>query len=229
MLYAVHGFLGLTSDWKGTNTHSVDIYQFGNPSPSFGLQDWARAFNHHVKDDGEKRIVMGYSLGGRLALHALLDNPTIWSGAILISTHPGLKSENEKAERTVQDHAWAERFLNEEWNSLMLDWNRNDVFGGKSLQRKENDYSRAMLADVLKHWSLAKQSDLSDDIAKLHLPILCIAGENDSRYAALARAMPLLHSKSRTWIAPEAGHRVPWEAPEEFKTQIHTFIEDLWQ
>src|ERR1700733_9757644 len=102
--YALHGFLGKPEDWGGLNQgvldgglEAVDLYDFSLSS----LEEWAEQFNRYVQDDSARcnRCLIGYSLGGRLALHSLLQNPFLWDAAILISTHCGLESEEKKQER----------------------------------------------------------------------------------------------------------------------------------
>lgn len=170
---------------------------------------------------------MGYSLGGRLALHALLDSPQLWSGAIIISSHPGLETAQQRQDRKKNDSIWAERFLDESWDSLMHAWNQQEVFKSSNLLREEKDYSRQILADTLIHWSLAEQENLKTHIEKLNIPILWVAGESDKRYAAIAKSLQLHHHQSRVWIAKELGHRVPWEATADFQKQIQIFLEAL--
>lgn len=224
MIYALHGFLGLPSDWKSfSNVVAWDVLQAGYPSESIGLWEWASRFNEIAKK-GTRRILMGYSLGGRLAMHALLHSPHLWDGAILISAHPGLANDDEKLKRLNNDKAWSERFATRPWESLMQQWNSQSVFSGKSFERKEEDFSRQTLADMLRHWSLGRQDDLSLSLKSLSMPILWIAGQRDSTYASLAQSMASSNPFSQVWLAPEAGHRVPWENQRLFQQQIQEFM-----
>src|SRR5262249_13235955 len=160
--YALHGFLGLKTDWKffsSNNLMPIDLFEI-NP-PKFGLKQWAVCFNAYVEKKPRRRnILMGYSLGGRLAMHVLLQNPTLWDSAILISAHPGLESLELKQKRHASDNAWALRFKSESWEPLMQAWNQQEVFKDSTIvQRVEHDFSRELLADTLIHWSLAHQDN----------------------------------------------------------------------
>jgi 2-succinyl-6-hydroxy-2,4-cyclohexadiene-1-carboxylate synthase len=228
-IHALHGFLGAPNDWVDLslpNLHRCDLYANGKPAQEFGLKDWAKLFNLSVAQ--QEGILMGYSLGGRLALHALLDKPECWRAAIIISAHPGLSSTQVKQERRKEDERWAERFLNEPWDKLMKAWNERAVFAGKSYvsERLEQNYNRLDLANTLRHWSLSTQDDLLPEIKKLDIPILWVAGELDSRYATIASTLSLRHPQSKIWIAPGSGHRVPWEC-QTFQKQVETFVEAL--
>ncbi|QLH34926.1 MAG: hypothetical protein HWD61_01270 [Parachlamydiaceae bacterium] len=81
----------------------------------------------------------GIFFRGRLALHALFDEPNKWKAGIIISSHTGFKKESDKAARLLIDNAWAERFENDAWEKVLKDWNSQPVFGGMdfSIPRRE--------------------------------------------------------------------------------------------
>ena len=227
-LYALHGFLNLPSAWNflGNAVQAVDIYHVAGPQASF--EEWAASFNRSISP-GLHNILMGYSLGGRLALHALLDQPRLWKAAIIVSAHPGLKSAEEKEMRKQSDRVWAQRFLQDPWPSLMQQWNSQAVFSHTThLDRQEADFSRTELAHALTDWSLGVQADLQGAIEQLDLPLLWMAGANDVKFAALAQGLHLKHPLSQVIIVPQAGHRLLWDAPEKFEQTIQHFIEDCY-
>jgi len=176
-----------------------------------------------------KKVLLGYSLGGRLALHALLDQPNLWDAAIIISANPGLENEEDRRLRCLHDAEWAGRFLSKEpWNTLMHDWNSQNVFStSSSFDRSEADFSRKMLADVLTGWSLGKQDDLKSSIQRITTPILWIAGEDDQKFSTIARSLTLFHPCSRVWIASNTGHRVPWQKAKIFQQHMEIFLENV--
>ena len=169
---------------------------------------------------------MGYSLGGRLALHALVDRPGLWDAAVIISAHPGLKNQEEKEDRLKSDERWANRFLSESWGSLMEEWSAQSVFSGESSlpSRDENAYSRTTLAESLVGWSLGRQEDLRSKIEKLSIPVLWVVGEWDRKFVSIAKELKFSHPNSKVWIASEAGHRVPWQQTNAFSQELKTFI-----
>jgi 2-succinyl-6-hydroxy-2,4-cyclohexadiene-1-carboxylate synthase len=231
--YALHGFLGRPSDWDMLSAkeiavnaiEKVDILKVASPGASMGMEEWARKFNASVQGNQGQRVLMAYSMGGRLALHALLENPELWQCAILVSTHTGLKTSDEKAVRRVEDEVWAQRFENEFWDNLIDAWNNRDIFVSKNspFERHENHYARGDLANILRYWSLGSQEEFTEAIGKLPMPILWVVGEEDRNYRARAAAMTFSHPKSRVWVAPGVGHRVPWECS-NFQQQVKQFL-----
>lgn len=229
VLHALHGFLGKPTDWNGfgPNCISHDILSISTPNMQNGLWEWAKLFNAKAEVSTSPRILMGYSLGGRLAMHALLLQPDLWQGAVIISAHPGLSNEEDRQTRMQSDRVWAERFESEQWDFVLKDFYKNDIFANAvaPFERYEKDYNRRVLADIFRYWSLSAQQDLTKQIAELEVPILWVAGEKDSRYAAQARSLRLNHRNSQKWIASHAGHRVPWECTDEFKLRLKNFVE----
>lgn len=225
-LYALHGFLGHPSDWTilgDFNYYPVEL--FADAKLSF--QEFAKQFNQFIET--EHNILMGYSLGGRLAMHALLEDKRRWSGAVFISAHSGLVDQKQKKQRQQLDQEWAQRFLIEDWDSLIDAWNAQPVFAGShsKFERTESLFSRKLLNSALINWSLGKQEDLSPRLAELDIPILWIAGNNDEAHKKLALKQTFRHPDSRIYLAPNAGHRVPWDATSDFVHEIKLFLSKL--
>ena len=218
-LIALPGFLGEPEDWGCFDAPSLGVERFMPHSVghAFSLGSFAEAFNRNVLSYTEPpRILMGYSMGGRLALHALLQSPAIWAAGILVSTHPGLTQEEEREKRFKADHLWAQRFLEEPWEQLMRAWENQPIFQNATHRFVRQESDRRLLAVQLVAFSLGVQEDLRPAIQKLDLPLLWIAGEKDGSYFAHAQQMAALHPTSQVQLIPNAAHRAPWEAPQEF-------------
>lgn len=223
-IWAIPGFLGLPTDWNFLNWHNLTGVDL-NACPWISLTHWANHFNHSIHS--ENSILMGYSLGGRLALHALIDQPRKWSAAIIISAHCGLADRYERERRKQQDQQWAERFEKEEWASLMKAWSERDVFAQDlfHFNRNEQNYHRKQLSNMLIHGSLAQQEDLRSQIANLPMPILWMTGDQDKQYCTIAESLRFAHHLSRWVKIAQAGHRVPWSQPDVFSQNVQAFVE----
>jgi 2-succinyl-6-hydroxy-2,4-cyclohexadiene-1-carboxylate synthase len=240
-VFCLHGFLGRPSDWDFLKTPSedarlekVDPFRIFAPTSGSGMSDWASKFNEKVAAMPGRRVLLGYSMGGRLALHSLVRNPSLWDAAIIVSASPGIQ-ESEKQVRITADEAWAHRFESENWESVVQAWDTLPVFGGKpqTLPRIENEYRRSDLAGALRAWSVGRQDDLKSRLTTLELPILWITGEQDPRYCDIAkdlqaRLSPAASSgPSQLWEfvkIQDAGHRAPWEQPEVFQQHFSRFL-----
>lgn len=190
MIRAFSGFLGLPSDWD--------------------FLPWP-----HSPEAGE--ILLGYSMGGRLALQ-LLERQR-FTRAIIVSA--GIDRADE--DRRARDEEWARRFESEEWSSLMRAWNAQPVFGGHALERHERDYDRVELARQLREWSPAVLP--APRLESIETPILWIAAERDAKYVEVAHRAVARLPHAELWICPAAGHRVPWEQPRHFIDRLRRFVE----
>jgi len=234
MIYALHGFLGNPSDWEtvfqgnrwGHDLCAPDLFK-SQSVPS--LEACAQEFNQKVAKDSGPHILIGYSLGGRLAMHALTQQPALWKAAIIISAHPGLDDEEKKKERFMLDEQWAHRFEKEPWEDLMQAWNGREVFqaGGFNFNRLEKDYQRSILADVLRKWSLGGQTNFRAQLAQLEVPVLWMVGADDAIYVQQANKIFLKHPLSKISLVSGAGHRMPWQKREEFLLQITQFLTQI--
>jgi 2-succinyl-6-hydroxy-2,4-cyclohexadiene-1-carboxylate synthase len=201
VIWTLSGFLGLPSDW--------DFLPW--PWRADVSSAW-RAGRPPSTD-----ILLGYSMGGRLALRMLESQP--FAKAIIVSA--GLNAPDE--ERRARDEEWARRFETVEWSSLMRAWNAQPVFGGHEIERREENYDRAELARQLREYSPAVLPP--PRLEEIETPILWIAGEHDAKYAGIARRAVARLPRAELWICPNAGHRVPWQQPEAFVGRLREFLE----
>jgi len=160
-------------------------------------------------------ILLGYSLGGRLALQALLAGAN-YKRAILVSTGLGIESEVARAARRASDEAWAQRFESEDFESVLADWNAQPVLAGPVLSRARDDYDPR----ALREWSSGALPPVASRLHELNIPTLWIAGARDTKYVAEAKKAATLTANARVVIVENAGHRVPWEQPAEFMATL---------
>ncbi len=228
-IYALHGFLGRPSDWNILELphQAIDLFNNASNPPENGLEEWACRFNHSIKT--EENVLVGYSLGGRLALHVLVNQPSKWKAAIIVSAHCGFDNDPERQQRRVRDCGRADLFEVQSWDLLMDKWENQPLFSRSqnTFNREEVHYDRKILSAVLRHWSMSEQKDLKTSVEKLNIPILWIAGEHDPDYKNHGDKIHLFHPNSRVWIAPNSGHRVPWEITEQFIYQVKDFLQGV--
>ena len=189
MITFFNGFLGVDRDW-----------------------DFLRGI------ETNERVVVGYSMGGRLALQALAD----FDRAVIVSV--SLNLEEGREERRARDEAWARRFEHDPWHEVMRDWNAQPVFGGHAIERLESDYDRRELARQLRENSPGALPPLAPRLHEIEIPVLWVVGERDTTYVEIGKRAVSLLPNAQLWICPDAGHRVPWEQPEAFAGRLREFV-----
>ena len=197
-----------------------------------GFDDWTEDFCHRVESEanGEQSILLGYSLGGRLALHACLSRPDLWKSAIIVGADPGLESEEEKKLQLDKDRKWAERLKREPLEKLVDEWDAQPVFGGIENQAPRNlgEMDPKRLSQHFEVFSKGIQQNLLPKLAELkNLPILFISGEKDQKYQKIGEELAKSSSAVLAQVVVDAGHRVPWENPKQFVQTLGKFINSL--
>lgn len=230
-IFALHGFLGLPSDWDrinlGKSVEAVDLWS--DVSSVQDIASWALRFNSYVRSlRGEKPILLGYSMGGRLALQALLQAPELYRGAVVVSAHPGLKSEADRASRLASDQIWASRFRKESWDDLMSAWMGQGVLKPAAnaqleLTRRESEFDREDLARAMEIWSLGQQPNFRPLLSVSRVPTLFLSGSEDAKFTRLMSELKLSPSQIFR-VIENAGHRVPWEQPQSFVRAVREFL-----
>jgi 2-succinyl-6-hydroxy-2,4-cyclohexadiene-1-carboxylate synthase len=194
VITCLHGFLGNPRDWDFLRDAGFAI-----ETPPLDA----------IPNHGD--ILLGYSLGGRLALQALLAGAN-YRRAILVSTGLGLEDEELRAARRTSDETWAQRFESEDFETVIAAWNAQPVLAGPALARTREDYDPR----ALREWSSGALPPVASRLHELTLPTLWIAGARDTKYVAEAKRAASLAKHARVAILENAGHRVPWEQPSKF-------------
>ncbi len=225
MIWALHGNVGLPADWKflrpDFNLHAPCLWeQVEDFTP------WSHHFCESVRARDSAPVLLGYSLGGRLALHALLAAPHLWRAAIVVSAHPGLASAEEKSARRQLDATWAQAFRELPWAEAIALWNRQPILQGSptGADRATLEPLREAIARSFEVWSLGQQENLLPRLYTLSLPVLWITGAFDHKYQDLAEAAVGQVPQGTHQILPECGHRAPWQNSAEFARRIKDFL-----
>lgn len=228
IVFALHGFLGRPEDWSAVKSPhtfvAVDYMRIPQLKSQSNLASWGRAFNSWVENNfppGD-RILLGYSMGGRLALQALQDQPHFWQHTVLLSTNPGLKSEKSRLERLQNDEQWAQRFLQLPWPQLMFEWNAQNVFTGsvREPSRLEKDFDRNELAQTLRNWSLARQNDFLSSGLPDFVQTTWLAGERDQKFKDLLDEVGKFPWCRQTKLVAGASHRILFDQPQEISKTL---------
>jgi 2-succinyl-6-hydroxy-2,4-cyclohexadiene-1-carboxylate synthase len=206
MIVALHGFLGRPADWNFLREAGFDV-------DARELDD--------VPLSGD--TILGYSMGGRVALHALLDGAR-YKRAVIVSAGLGIEGEEERAARRKADETWTRRFESDEWETVLRDWNAQPLFGGHVPVRRERDYDRMRVVHAMRRWSPGELPPLAPRLHEITIPVLWTAGGRDAKYVAEGRRAVSLLPNGELWICPGAAHRVPWEQPEAFIARLRTLL-----
>lgn len=219
----LHGFLGAASDWQGigeTLPHRqlrIDLPGHGGSASvvTSGFAETHRLIQRTLQHHGVDRYwLLGYSLGGRLAMyHACRRSPGL-CGLVVEGGHPGLMNTQDRRARRIADAQWAARFCHEPLRAVLNDWYQQPVFAALTLSQRAAlvtarlDNHASALAAMLTATSLGRQPPLHGALSVCRLPFHYLVGEKDTRFQALARL-----ANAHYHTIPNAGHNAHRDNP----------------
>lgn len=245
-LVLLHGFLGSAANWaqlqhafgESFHTFAVDLFGHGRTTarPAHfkeavaALEDWAR----------DRRIgvahLLGYSMGGRLALSWALSHPERWCSLTLESSSPGLPDEGERAARRAEDDARAARLSAVGLEAFLSEWERLPIFASQQrLSPEVRSRIRALrlqgtgeqAAYALRTFSPGRQPPLWERLHELDMPVHLIGGEYDMKFARTLARMAQRIPKVRLTMVPDAGHTVHLEQPRFYAQAVYDFLDQI--
>ncbi|MEI8293427.1 MAG: alpha/beta fold hydrolase [bacterium] len=248
VLICLHGFLGESRDWKefadsflthapGWRLALVELPGHGKAKPGWtcpSAGEFSTALRDFVSSKGWGTAALaGYSLGGRLGLHAALSSPTRFPAFIGISTTAGIEDPEQRAIRLASDLAQSQRlrgdggfsqFLREWWNQPVFDSPARDEgkfeeFFASRLQRDP-----VQMATCLEAWSPGALPAQWAALPSYPGRVLLLSGEFDTKYNAYALQMQASFRQSHRLCISGAGHQLLMEKPREVAIAVASFL-----
>jgi 2-succinyl-6-hydroxy-2,4-cyclohexadiene-1-carboxylate synthase len=247
-LVFLHGFMGSSEDWwsviaaldKRFFCLAVDLpghgASLGLSPEDYTVEGATRSLLTLLDElDIDRTVLVGYSMGGRLALYFTLRHPERCAGLFLESASPGIEGETEREARRRADEEKAVRLESGGLAGFLYDWYRQPLFASLSRHeglveavieaRSQND--PAELARSLRGMGTGAQPSLWGELTGVRSPALVAAGELDGRYAGIAARMASLNPRIRSAIVTGAGHNVRLEAPAAYLAALESFLGSL--
>lgn len=240
----LHGFMGRGAVWHPVAaalraTHRCVLVDLPGHGQSLGLPEaaysmagaahaLAATLDHLALAEAQ---VVGYSMGGRLALYFALHYPDRCTSLVLESASPGLRTEAERAERRRLDAERAAR-LTSDFPAFLDAWYQLPLFASlhrhpglvPRLQRARRTNDPAELARALVGLSTGAQPSLWNRLPALRVATLALAGALDAKYVALAQAMQRQAPALRAEILPATGHNGHAERPQVYLEHLRRWL-----
>lgn len=232
----LHGFLGSPADWAPITVTLDGRLRYVAPAlvdhPT--LASLETTLRRAVP---ESAVLIGYSMGARLALHLLVRDPERYRAGVLACGSPGLATAGERAERRRADARLAARLRGgagaEALRGFLDDWYAQPIFAAirshpcyRAMLARRMQIDPGAWAAALTHLGTGALPSLWDALPGLRQPTLVVAGELDRRYVSIARRMAERNAAIRVRLLPGCGHAVLCEKPTEFATQVATFLDE---
>ncbi|TKD69166.1 2-succinyl-6-hydroxy-2,4-cyclohexadiene-1-carboxylate synthase [Pseudalkalibacillus hwajinpoensis] len=243
----LHGFTGSSSNWAGFidkwsssfQVIAVDLIGHGKSSKpddsSFYTMEtmsrYLKVLLDHLNVD--KIHLLGYSMGGRIALAFAIQYPSMIKSLILESSSPGLLTLEERGERVRKDHALANRIKERGISEFVQFWETIPLFAAqKNLpesvqieireQRLQN--SEIGLANSLIGMGTGAQPPYWDELEHLEFPVLLMTGELDQKFVSIAKRMKKSLPQADFVQINNIGHTIHVEEPQIFDKMVVAFL-----
>jgi 2-succinyl-6-hydroxy-2,4-cyclohexadiene-1-carboxylate synthase len=246
----VHGFTASAASWgerivdglagAGLAPVLVDLPGHGRyaephkgsgRAPAITLADALAVIAAATRD--ERADVIGYSMGGRMALHFAVAHPERVRRLVLESASPGLATEAERAARRASDEALAELLVREGIDAFVERWEAQPLFDSRaSLDVRELARQRelrlmndpAQLAAALRGLGTGTLPSLWERLGELSIPTLLVVGALDRKFVEIANRMASALPSAEVVEVRGAGHTVHLERPAEWLSAVTRFL-----
>ena len=203
--------------------------------PSVLLEHAEHTFEGRLREisaAGAGAVLAGYSLGGRLALHAALRDAGHYGGVMTVGASAGIEAPGARAERAEADSRLASWMETQPIEEIVAIWERQPLFGDQSDALVEAQRPGRLIQDPRALATLlrtAGQGALEPVWQRLHtldLPFLAVAGTGDDRYAQAAERMARAVPRGRAAIVEGAGHAAHLQRPRAVADLLVEFLDE---
>jgi len=181
------------------------------------------------------RVLVGYSLGGRLALRAALRSPDSFAAVVLVGSTAGIDEGPMRVTRAEADERLASWIEAASMEDVVSVWERQPLFADQSdalveAQRPGRlSQDQRALALLLRTAGQGVLEPVWHELSQLDLPVLAIAGARDDGYTRAAKRIASTAPHGRAAIVEEAGHAPQLQRPEEVARLLTEFLDQALQ
>jgi 2-succinyl-6-hydroxy-2,4-cyclohexadiene-1-carboxylate synthase len=226
MVLFIPGFMQRGDAWRPVAELLPERY------PSRLLDHAEHTFEGRMREilDSGASVLVGYSLGGRLALRAALRSPESLSAVVLVGATAGIEEGPLRVTRAEADEklaSWMEAMPIEDIVGL---WERQPLFADQSDALVEEQrpgrlsHDPRQLALILRTAGQGVLDPVWHELRGLDLPLLAIAGARDHGYSAAAKRIASTAPRGHVAIVEDAGHAAHVQQPERVAGLIAEFL-----
>ncbi len=205
--------------------------------PSRLLDHAEHSFEARLREiaEADADVLVGYSLGGRLALRAALRSPESFAAVVLVGSTAGIEEGPLRVTRAEADEklaSWIEAMPIEDIVSL---WERQPLFADQSDSLVEEQrpgrlaHDPRSLALLLRTGGQGVLEPVWHELRALDVPLLAIAGARDDGYTAAAKRIASVAPNARAAIVEDAGHAAHLQRPDEVARLITEFLDGVFR
>ena len=247
-IICLHGFIGSGADYSIVVDHLQKDHFIVAPDfpdyksvPLSGSHSWDSTLtqlDNFIQEivGGNTCIMVGYSMGGRIALQYALRYKSALEGLVLIGASPGIKDPTLKLQRLEQDRTIASTLPDQTIDEFLDFWLSQPIlksqetiaepYRSRMLERRRGQ-SLQSLASYLSTLGTGSMPSVWAQLHQLNTPTLLVTGEHDTKFAKVAEEMLSYLPRGEHGIIGGSGHSACFESPSEFAGLLETFIHKI--
>ncbi|AFY81558.1 2-succinyl-6-hydroxy-2,4-cyclohexadiene-1-carboxylate synthase [Oscillatoria acuminata] len=175
--------------------------------------------------------LLGYSMGGRLALYLTLHFPERFEKVILESASPGLSSAEGRSQRRHRDEILAQQLETGDFYSFLSQWYQQPLFDSvrhhpsfdRLFQNRLQNQPKT-LATSLRQMGSGSQPSLWELLPSHPVPLLLLVGEWDRKFQEINHKITQVCPVAQLEIIPDSGHTIHWENPSAYLKSVIKFF-----
>ena len=241
----LHGFMGSCHDFAETIANlpqfcclAIDLPDHGQTKikqTNYQMSDVAKAIITLLLElDFHRCSLVGYSMGGRIALYLAIHFPQYFHGLVLESASAGLSSQLERDRRIVRDLQLARQLESGSLADFLQRWYANPLFNSfrehpcyqQAIVKRLNNNPQ-QLARSLRQIGLGSQPNLNPLLFLTQLPLLLIVGELDCKFMAIGQKIAKSCPQANLIIVKNTGHNVHFEHHKKFARLLLHFLTEV--
>lgn len=245
-LILLHGFTGSVTTWEQvvaqlpTNIRIIAIDLLGHGKTDAPTNPSRYSMEEQVKDleevftalNLEVFSLLGYSMGGRVALSYAEAYPHRIKQLILESASPGLETEEERLLRRKSDEHLADKIEKDGITAFVNQWENIPLFHSqkklpskvqKVIRNERLSQKEIGLANSLRSMGTGAQKSLWSKLHQFKMPVYLLTGELDVKFCNIAKQMKKQIAFGEHIIIKNVGHAIHVENP----TQFATIVKDI--
>jgi 2-succinyl-6-hydroxy-2,4-cyclohexadiene-1-carboxylate synthase len=224
----IPGFMQPGDAWAPVAERLAERY------PSVMLDHGEHSFESRLAEiaaAGEGAVLCGYSLGGRLALHAALRHPARYAGLVTVGASAGIEAPGTRVARAEADEKLAAWIETQEMEQVVSVWERQPLFADQSDALVEAQRPGRLAQDprslalLLRTAGQGTLEPVWQRLDALTLPVLAMAGALDDRYSQVARRIARSVPDGRARVIEHAGHAAHLQQPEAVASLLGDFLD----
>ncbi|MEC4891648.1 MAG: 2-succinyl-6-hydroxy-2,4-cyclohexadiene-1-carboxylate synthase [Oscillatoria sp. PMC 1051.18] len=180
----------------------------------------------------KKSYLVGYSMGGRLALYLAIHYPQYFPKLVLESASPGLATALERRQRKQRDEQLAREIETSNFSAFVNKWYQQPLFASlksypqwEKMKARRLENNPAELTKSLRNLGTGSQPSLWAKLTSFSQPLLLLVGEKDAKFIAINSQMQQLCPSAELSIVPNCGHNIHLENEAQFVQIVKQFLQ----